>query len=133
MGLRHMGLRHMDLRRLDPRRLRLIALTIVLAAANAAVSAQTLNPTTTLTIPHQSEVSVSPVTPNASGGLSGENETTGTNPLTGLPCTGEGSLAISGAGELPDSSSTPADSTPLAPQLPALNSVFGSSTTLGSC
>jgi len=41
-----------------------------------------------------------------SGGLL-TNTTTGTNPLTGLPCSGPGALSVSGPGGLPGSRSAP--------------------------
>ena len=94
--------------------------------------AQTVNPFVPQLVPQPAETPVSPVTPSTTpGGLT--NETSGNNPLTGLPCTGQGSLAVSGAGALSDSATPPPDQTLLTPQLPTLSSVFGSSTALGSC
>jgi hypothetical protein len=95
-------------------------------AANAAALAQSA---AGLTLPNQAEIPVSPATP----GSVLSNETTGSNPLTGLPCTGAGALAVSGAGGLSDSASAPPDSDSSSPQLPTVSSVFGSSTSLGSC
>jgi hypothetical protein len=112
--------------------LQLIGLTILVLAATATASAQTVNPITTLTVPQQAEVPISPATPGTNPG-SLNNETTGTNPITGLPCSGAGSLSVSGAGGLSDSATPPPDSTSPTPELPSLNSVFGSSTSLGSC
>lgn len=88
-----------------------------------------------LLIPQQNEIPVSPATPGTlPGSLS--NQTTGINPITGLPCSGQGSLAVSGAGSLADAATPPpgsdATSTPTA-QLPSVSSVFGTTTTLGSC
>jgi hypothetical protein len=108
---------------------RMIALILLASAGSVAASAQTPNQIVPLTLPNQVEVPVSPSTPSSL--LSGES--TGSNPLTGLPCTGAGSLAVSSVGETTDTSSSPADSTPTAPQLPTVSSVFGSSSSLGSC
>lgn len=119
------------------RPLKLGAAMLLLAAASA--SAQTTsnpnnsNPVTILTVPQTAEIPVSPVTPSTAPGSVLNNETTGTNPLTGLPCSGAGSLSVSGAGALSDSATPPPDSTSPTPQLPSLSSVFGTSTTLGSC
>jgi hypothetical protein len=114
-------------------RFKLIALAILaLVASAAAAAAQNVNSSTPLIVPQQSEAAVSPAAPGLLPGTL-TNETTGINPLTGLPCTGGGSLAISGAGGLSDSANQPPDSTSPTPQLPSLNSVFGSGTSLGAC
>jgi hypothetical protein len=121
--------------------LKLTGAALLAVVANVAASAQTVNPgtnsittnpITTLTLPQQPEIAVSPASPGTAPGSFG-NETTGSNPLTGLPCTGEGSLAVSGAGGLADTASPPVGSSPTTPELPTITSVFGSPSTLGSC
>jgi hypothetical protein len=82
----------------------------------------------------RSELSVSPSTPT--GLLS---NTTGTNPLTGLPCTGPGSLSISGAGTLPGSTSPAVNGSAdqaangTTSQIPAFPSVFQPGGVGGAC
>jgi hypothetical protein len=117
--------------------LKLLGGIVLILTANAATApAQTVNSGASLTLPQQAETPVSPATPGTGPGAL-TNETTGTNPLTGLPCSGQGSLAVSGAGSLPDTASAPpgSDSTTDVPdnELPAITSVFGSGTTLGAC
>lgn len=102
----------------------LIGLTALVLAATAAVAlAQSV------TLPEAPELAVSPALP--SGLLTGES--TGSNPLTGLPCAGGGASAVSGLGGLADTTTPPpgADSADL--QAPPIVSVFGSGTTLGTC
>jgi len=81
----------------------------------------------------RSELSVSPSTPT--GLLS---NTTGTNPLTGLPCTGPGSLSISGVGTLPGTTSPPLNGSDIGSasgsvQISAFPSVFQPGGTGGAC
>ena len=82
----------------------------------------------------RSELSVSPSTPT--GLLS---NTAGTNPLTGLPCTGPGSLSISGAGTLPGSTSPAVNGSAdqaangTTSQIPAFPSVFQPGGVGGAC
>jgi hypothetical protein len=101
------------------------------------LSGNTTNPVlsgqTTL-LSARSELSVSPSTPT--GLLS---NTTGTNPLTGLPCTGPGSLSISGAGTLPGSTSPAVNGSAdqaangTTSQIPAFPSVFQPGGVGGAC
>jgi hypothetical protein len=111
-------------------------IVLVLSATGAVAAAQNFNGASPLTLPQQGETAISPALPGTGPGTL-TNETTGTNPLTGLPCSGLGSLAVSGAGGLPDSATAPpgSDATTDAPEdeLPAITSVFGSTTTLGAC
>ena len=74
---------------------------------------------------------MSPITPGTAPGTL-FNETTGTNPFTGLPCSVEGSLAIGGTAALPGTTSDPETDTPT-DQLQAPMSVFGSETGPGPC
>jgi hypothetical protein len=83
-----------------------------------------------ITLPEIPELAVSPALP--SGLLSGESS--GSNPLTGLPCTGGGASAVSGVGGLGDTTTPPQGDDSGAEQLPPFVSVFGSgSSTLGAC
>jgi hypothetical protein len=78
-----------------------------------------------------------PVSPTLSTGLL--PNTTGTNPLTGLPCTGPGALSVSGAGTLPGTTAPPVNGTAIgnaggtASQLPGFSSVFQPGGTSGAC
>jgi hypothetical protein len=128
-------------------RIKLIGLTLLsLSAATAAALAQntsnpmlsgnTVNPVlsgqSTL-LPARTELNVSPATPT--GLLS---NTTGTNPLTGLPCTGPGALSISGAGTLPGTTTPPVNGSSIGSatgtvQIPTFPSVFQSGGSSGAC
>jgi hypothetical protein len=135
-------------------RVELLALSVLILVASATVSpaqntvgslntgasllsGNTTNPAlsgeSTL-LSARSELSVSPSTPT--GLLS---NTTGTNPLTGLPCTGPGSLSISGAGTLPGSTSPAVNGTEqgsasgTTSQIPAFPSVFQPGGIGGAC
>jgi hypothetical protein len=102
----------------------LIGLTaLVLAATAAAALAQSV------TLPEGPELAVSPALP--SGLLSGESS--GSNPLTGLPCSGGGASAVSGVGGLGDTTTPPPGDDAADLQAPPIVSVFGSGTTLGAC
>lgn len=107
-----------------------VGLVAVIVSAGAATAlAQGL------VILQRGEVPISPATPGTLPGTL-NNETTGTNPLTGLPCSGQGSLAVSGAGGLADTALPPPGgdtTTEPTTQLPSLTSVFGSSSSLGAC
>jgi hypothetical protein len=129
-------------------RVELLALSVLILVATATVSpaqntgasllsGNTTNPVmsgqSTL-LSARSELSVSPSTPT--GLLS---NTSGTNPLTGLPCTGPGSLSISGAGTLPGSTSPAVNGSAdqaangTTSQIPAFPSVFQSGGVGGAC
>jgi hypothetical protein len=106
--------------------------TVVLAqnlnTSNPLQSGNTTNPVlsgNTTVLPPRHQAPVSPAFP--SGLLN--NVTNGTNPLTGLPCSGPGSLSVSGAGGLPGATVPPVNGE-TTPQLPA--SVFGNNTS-GAC
>jgi hypothetical protein len=128
-------------------RIELVGLSVLILVATAAVSpaqntgasllsGNTTNPVlsgqSTL-LSARSELSVSPSTPT--GLLS---NTTGSNPLTGLPCTGPGSLSISGVGALPGTTSPPVNGSDIGTasgtvQIPAFPSVFQPGGTGGAC
>jgi hypothetical protein len=91
-------------------------------------------------LPQTPEASVSPINPGTLPGSTAAigGSATGTNPITGLPCNGAGSLSVSGAGGLPGTATPPPqDSTETLGQIPVgtppFNSVFGSQTNLGPC
>jgi hypothetical protein len=110
------------------KRMELIGLIALALAATATVA---LAQSASVTLPAEArELAVSPALP--SGLLSGESA--GSNPLTGLPCTGGGASAVTGVGGLGDTTTPPQGDTSDAEQLPPFVSVFGSgSSTLGSC
>jgi len=125
-------------------RTRLIGISVVVLAVSTTLSlaqntgnpmlnGNTVSGQSTL-LSARSELSDSPSLPT--GLLS---NTTGTNPLTGLPCTGPGSLSISGAGALPGSSTPPVNGSAIetasgtASQQPRFPSVFQSGGTAGAC
>jgi hypothetical protein len=111
---------------------------LFMTVCETVTPAQSLNPSSALILPEQAEAPISPGTPGTGPG-SLTNQTTGTNPLTGLPCSGAGALSESGAGQLPDASTpppggtTPTDDDQGSIPVPALNSVFGSATSIGAC
>jgi hypothetical protein len=103
--------------------------------SNPALSGNTVNPVlsgNSTLLPARQQLSVSPSLPT---GLI--PNTAGTNPLTGLPCTGPGALSISGAGALPGSTSAPVNGSQITPtgalQTPAFQSVFQSGGSGGAC
>ncbi len=91
----------------------------------------TFNPSMPLTQPQQAEIPISPITPGTVPGTL-FNETTGTNPFTGLPCSVEGSFGIGGTSALPGTTADPETDMPT-DQLQAPMSVFGSETGPGPC
>jgi len=102
----------------------LIGLTALALAATATITlAQSV------TLPEGPELAVSPALP--SGLLSGESS--GTNQLTGLPCSGGGASAVSGVGGLGDTAAPPPGDDSADQQAPPIVSVFGSGSTLGAC
>jgi hypothetical protein len=102
----------------------LIGLAALVLASTAAIAlAQSV------TLPEAPELAVSPALP--SGLLTGE--TTGANPLSGLPCAGGGASAVSGVGGLGDTTTPPPGGDSADVQAPPIVSVFGSGSTLGAC
>ena len=133
----------MTANRLELIGLSILVLSVTAAAAlaqntsNPMLSGNTVNPVLSghsSLLPARSELSVSPTIPT---GLL--PNTTGSNPLTGLPCTGPGSLSISGAGTLPGTSEPPVNGSAIgtasgtASQIPAFPSVFQSGGSSGAC
>lgn len=121
-------------------RLPLLGLVIVLVTAGSDMAMpQNFNSSLPLVLPSHPEAPVSPATPGTVAGTL-TNETAGINPLTGLPCSGQGSLAVSGAGALADTASPPpGDVNEAAPggqntiAEPSVTSVFGNASGLGAC
>jgi hypothetical protein len=119
-----------------PHRAGPMALRSRAAAMPPLVIAQ--NPSNPFTLQQMPEPPVSPINPGTLPGTASAAGVTGTNPLTGLPCNGAGSLAISGAGGLPGSTSSPPPGTvetlgniPVGTQ--PFTSIYGTQSSLGAC
>lgn len=95
------------------------------------------NPFSAFSLPEMPEPPISPINPGTLPGTASAAGVTGTNPLTGRPCNGAGSLSISGAGGLPGTSSGPVGSTETLDQIPVgtppFTSIYGSQSSLGAC
>ncbi len=92
------------------------------------------------TLPQMAEPAVSPINPGTLPGSTAAigGSATGTNPITGLPCNGSGSISVSGAGGLPGTATPPPGlSTETLEQIPVgtppVTSIYGSQSNLGSC
>jgi hypothetical protein len=87
-----------------------------------------------LTLPQTTENPVSPINPGTLPGSTSAG--VGTNPITGLPCNGAGSISVSGAGGL-FGTATPPVGTANVNQVPVgtppTTSIYGSQSSLGSC
>lgn len=91
-------------------------------------------------LPETAESPVSPINPGTLPGSTAAigGSATGTNPITGLPCNGSGSISVSGAGGLPGTATPPPGlSTETLDQIPVgtppVTSIYGSQSNLGSC
>jgi hypothetical protein len=98
------------------------------------------NAFSSFTVPQTPEIPVSPINPGTLPGSTAAvgGSATGTNPITGLPCNGSGSIAVSGVGGLPDTATPPPGlSTETQDQIPVgtppVTSIYGSQNNLGSC
>jgi hypothetical protein len=97
------------------------------------------NPTNPFSLPEMPEPPVSPINPGTLPGTTSAigGSTTGTNPITGLPCNGSGSISVSGAGGLPGTATPPPGLNETLGQIPVgtppFTSIYGSQTNLGSC
>lgn len=97
------------------------------------------NPSTPLTLPEMAEPPVSPINPGTLPGSTAAigGAASGSNPITGLPCNGSGSIAVSGAGGLPGTATAPPGTSETLDQIPVgappTTSIFGSQSNLGSC
>jgi hypothetical protein len=92
------------------------------------------------TVPETAEAAVSPINPGTLPGSTAAigGSASGTNPITGLPCNGLGSISVSGAGGLPGTATPPPGlSTETLDQIPVgtppVTSIYGSQNNLGSC
>jgi hypothetical protein len=115
-----------------------LSATIGLSVGAAVGNAQ--NAFTPYTLPQQLEQPISPINPGTQPGSTAAigGSATGTNPITGLPCNGSGSVAVSGAGGLPGTATPPPGlSTETLDQIPVgtppVNSIYGSQNNLGAC
>jgi hypothetical protein len=97
------------------------------------------NPTNPFSLPEMPEPPISPINPGTLPGTTSAigGSTTGTNPITGLPCNGSGSISVSGAGGLPGTATPPPGVNETLGQIPVgtppFTSIYGSQTNLGSC
>jgi hypothetical protein len=82
-------------------------------------------------LPETGEPPVSPINPGALPGSTAAigGNATGTNPVTGLPCNGSGSISVSGAGGLPGTSTPGQTPVGVAPT----SSIYSSQANLGAC
>jgi hypothetical protein len=91
-------------------------------------------------LPETGEPPVSPINPGSLPGSTAAigGSATGTNPVTGLPCNGSGSISVSGAGGLPGTATPPpGTSTETLDQIPVgvppTSSIYSSQANLGAC
>jgi len=91
-------------------------------------------------LPETGEPPVSPINPGTLPGSTAAigGSATGTNPVTGLPCNGSGSISVSGAGGLPGTATPPPGiSTETLGQIPVgvppTSSIYSSQANLGAC
>jgi len=115
----------------------LVAACVMLFIAAYAAIAHAQNPSSSLTIPQQSEVPVSPTTPGTLPGTqAGPGTTVGTNSVTGQPCTGGGASALNGGlPGAPTTSDQPGEPGQATAGLPPNNSIYGlgTATNPGAC
>ena len=103
------------------------------------VLAQTFNGTNPFSLPEMPEPPISPINPGTLPGTTSAigGSATGTNPITGLPCNGSGSISVSGAGGLPGTATPPPGLNETLGQIPVgtppFTSIYGSQSNLGSC
>jgi hypothetical protein len=97
------------------------------------------NLTSPFSLPEMPEPPVSPINPGTLPGTTSAigGSATGTNPITGLPCNGSGSISVSGAGGLPGTATPPPGINETLGQIPVgtppFTSIYGSQSNLGSC
>jgi hypothetical protein len=97
------------------------------------------NPTSPFILPEMAEPTVSPINPGTLPGTTSAigGSATGTNPITGLPCNGSGSISVSGAGGLPGIATPPPGVSETLGRIPVgtppFTSIYGSQSNLGSC
>src|SRR5579863_6340979 len=108
----------------------LVAACVMFFIAAYSAIAHAQNPSSSVTIPQQPEVPVSPTTPGTLPGTqAGPGTTIGSNPITGQPCTGGGASALNG-GLLgaPTTSDQPGEPNQATAGLPPNNSIYGQGT-----
>jgi hypothetical protein len=97
------------------------------------------NLTSPFSLPEMPEPPVSPINPGTLPGTTSAigGSATGTNPITGLPCNGSGSISVSGAGGLPGTATPPPGVNETLGEIPVgtppFTSIYGSQSNLGSC
>jgi hypothetical protein len=91
-------------------------------------------------LPETAEPPVSPINPGSLPGSTAAigGSATGTNPITGLPCNGSGSISVSGAGGLPGTATpqpglTTENSGRIPVGVPPTSSIYSSQSNLGAC
>lgn len=90
-------------------------------------------------LPETGEPPVSPINPGSLPGSTAAigGTATGTNPVTGLPCNGSGSISVSGAGGLPGTTGAPPGEEETTSQIPVgvppTSSIYSSQSNLGAC
>jgi len=116
--------------------------SVIRPLPNAAVTGPMVlaqNLTSPFSLPEMPEPPVSPINPGTLPGTTSAigGSATGTNPITGLPCNGTGSISVSGAGGLPGTATPPPGVNETLGQIPVgtppFTSIYGSQTNLGSC
>jgi hypothetical protein len=116
--------------------------SVIRPLPNAAATAPMVlaqNLTSPFSLPEMPEPPVSPINPGTLPGTTSAigGSATGTNPITGLPCNGTGSISVSGAGGLPGTATPPPGVNETLGQIPVgtppFTSIYGSQTNLGSC
>jgi hypothetical protein len=86
----------------------------------------TTNPSSSLTLPQQPETPVSPTTPGTLPGTTAANIGVGTNSITGAPCLGGGSSAVTGGiPGAPTAADQPAQPGQAVTGLPSNTSIYG--------
>lgn len=90
------------------------------------------NAFTPFSLPQTGEPAVSPINPGSLPGSTAAigGSASGTNPITGMPCNGSGSISTSGAGGLPGTSPTPGQ---IPVGVPPTSSIYSSQQNLGAC
>ena len=98
------------------------------------------NAFTPFTLPETGEPAVSPINPGSLPGSTAAigGSATGTNPITGLPCNGSGSVSVSGAGGLhgtatPQPGLTTENVGRIPVGVPPTSSIYSSQSNLGAC
>jgi len=91
-------------------------------------------------LPETGEPPVSPINPGSLPGSTAAvgGSATGTNPVTGLPCNGSGSISVSGAGGLPGTATPQPGLTTesigrIPVGVPPTSSIYSSQANLGAC